>query len=48
MERSRGWIIEWRTHIYRGLAGGHVTVYGYGGEDWFVIAFRMREKRGMR
>ena len=53
MERSRGWIIEWRAHIYRGLAGRHVTVDGYWGEDWFVITFgvrvrvRVREKRMM-
>jgi hypothetical protein len=47
MDGSRGWIIEWRTNIYRGLAGGHITADGYGGEHWFVIAFRVREKRGM-
>ena len=47
MERGRGWIIEWGTHIYRRLAGGHVTVDGYRGEHCFVIAFRVREKRRM-
>jgi hypothetical protein len=44
MERSRGRIIKRRTHIYRGLAGGHVAVDGYGGEHCFVIAFGVSEK----
>jgi hypothetical protein len=44
MERSRGWIIERRTHIYRGLAGGHVAVDGYGGKHCFVIAVGVGEK----
>jgi len=44
MERSRVWIIERRTHIYRGLAGGHVAVDGYGGKHGLVITFRVSEK----
>jgi hypothetical protein len=47
MERGRSGIIEWGTHIYGRLAGGHKAVHWYRGENWVVIAFRMREKRRM-
>lgn len=47
IDGSRGWIIEWRAHIYRGLAGCHVTVDGYRGENGIVITFGVREKRVM-
>jgi hypothetical protein len=31
--RGQGWIIRRGAHIYKGLAGGHITVDGYGGES---------------
>jgi hypothetical protein len=48
VERSRGWIVEWGAHIYRRMAGGHIAVDGYRGENCVVITLRVREKRRMR
>jgi hypothetical protein len=45
VERGRGGIIEWGKHFYRRLAGGHVAVGGYRGENWVVIALRVSEER---
>lgn len=48
MERYRGGIIEWGTNVYRGMARGHKVIDGDGREKRVVIAFRVREKSGLR